>query len=261
MLSYYTDGINNPWTLKDVEDYERNGSQRDKVIYNSFYNSRLILTDENIYLYSSKHGSQYRNFYILGKTRSLFYIMFYVPQLDFLNDSEITSNQFIKECLSKLPLLKCALESVGAEKSDLNTAVSIFDGTCFLVEVNANIGELLFPKYNKITNAEILRKIALMNKIYVRCLRERDVLLEIPEKYKTKQKEKMDHLKSRLTKIIIKKGVKTILLSSLGIPPIDLFEDLDTLFNLTEIVEVANTVDVVDIMTSLSLNDLEITDF
>ena len=54
MLSYYTNGINDPWTLKDIEDYERNGSQRDKVIYNSFYNSRLILTDENIYFRQDK---------------------------------------------------------------------------------------------------------------------------------------------------------------------------------------------------------------
>ena len=258
MLSYYTNGIDNPWTLKDIEDYERFGSQRDKVIYNSAYNSRLKLTDENVYLYSAKHASQYKNFYIFGKTRSVFYLMFYVPQIGFLNDSELANNQIVKSCLSKLDLLNYSAKSTNG-KFEVNNWLSIIDGTCFFIEVNANIGELLFPKHKKITNIEILKKISLMNKVYERCIKERDSLINAIEKYSNAQKEKSDKLKSKLTRMAIRKGLLYGVPLLIGIPPIGVIDDLDSLFSLgdiSDVAEVADVLDMVDIMDTIPLGDL-----
>lgn len=258
MLSYYTNGIDNPWTLKDVEDYEAYGSQRDEIIYNSAYNSRLKLTDENVFLYSVKQGSQYKNFYIFGKTRSVFYLMFYAPQLSFLNDNELVNNQIIKSCLPKLSLLNCSAKSTN-NKCEVNSCVSVVDCTCFFIEVNANIGELLFPRHKKISNVEILRKISLMNKVYERCIKERDALIKAIDRYSSAQKEKSDKLKSKMTRMVIRKGLLYGVPLLMGIPPVGVLDDLDSLFSLGDIAdaaEVADVMDMVDLMDTMPIEDL-----
>lgn len=253
MLSYYTNGIDSPWTLEDVENYEIYGSQRDKVIYNSAYNSRLKLSDENVFLYSVKHGSQYKNFYILGKTRSVFYLMFYVPQIDFLHDSEFVNNQIIKSCLSKLLLLNCSAKSVNG-KCMVDNCVSIIDGTCFFIEVNANIGELLFPRHKKITNIEILNKVSLMNKVYERCIKERDLLSKAIEEYRTVQKGKIDELKSKMKRMVIRKGLLYGVPLLMGIPPIGVLADLDSLFSVGDISDVLDGL--ITVSDAADLSDL-----
>lgn len=258
MLSYYTNGINNPWTSKDIEDYERFGSQRDKIIYNSYYKSRLILTDENVFLYSSKHDSQYKNFYIWGVTRNLFYLMFYIPQLDFVHDSDIINNQIVKKCLSKLLLIKNASESVNGI-CHLNTDVSFSDGTFVLVKVNANIGELLFPKHKEITNIEILKKLSLMHKVYIGCIKQRDILIDALDKYRIESARIREIKKEKLQLLLFRKGVKLAMYSAMGIPPLDIFSDLDELFSLGEIAQIAEVtdfIDMADMMDTMQVDDL-----
>lgn len=257
MLSYYTNDIDNPWTSKDVENYEIYGSQRDKIIYNSAYNSRLKLTDDNVYLYSVKQGSQYKNFYILGKTRSVFYLLFFVPQCSFLNDSECVNNQFVQNCISKLPLLKGAASSINST-FEVNNCVSIVDATCFFIKVNANIGELLFPRHKKITNVEILQKISLMNKVYERCIAERDRLIRAIDKFLAAQKEKREKLKSKITRMVIRKGLFYGVPMLLGIPPLGALDDLDSLFNLGDMANVADVVDMVDVADLMDVIDMPI---
>lgn len=38
MIGFITNTIDNPWTDNDIRSFERNGSQRDTVQYNSYYN-------------------------------------------------------------------------------------------------------------------------------------------------------------------------------------------------------------------------------
>ena len=71
MISYLTSVINDPWDYADIQKYELEGSQRDSIIYNSVYDSRITLTEENIYLCSVRTmRGEYKNFYFLYKSRS-----------------------------------------------------------------------------------------------------------------------------------------------------------------------------------------------
>lgn len=60
MIGFITNTIDNPWTGSDVYEFEENGSQRDPIQYNSYYNWRIKLTDKNMYLCSLKtNGSMH----------------------------------------------------------------------------------------------------------------------------------------------------------------------------------------------------------
>ena len=54
MIGFITSTIDKPWTNEDVLNFEKTGSQRDSVQYNSYYNWRIKLTDKNTFLCSIK---------------------------------------------------------------------------------------------------------------------------------------------------------------------------------------------------------------
>lgn len=246
MLSYTTKGINNPWTDYDIKHYESEGSQRDKVIYNSVYNSRMILTEENVFLCSIKQGcNKFQNFYLFAVRRNLFYYIMYVPQIDAYRDNEIKSNKFMQSCLDKLALTQKCISSFDGSYS-LDSNISISDGTCFFIKVEANIEEFLFPRNRRITNPEILKKYALMNNVYKRIFKENELLLNALGKYDTKVKEK---LKKRLVKMLVMKGTFHCVDFLSGIPLSVLF-DLDSLFGFGDIVSLS------DMASNISIDEL-----
>lgn len=252
MLSYTTKNINNPWTDSDIRKYEAEGSQRDTVLYNAVYNSRMILTEKNIFLCSIKQGpDKYQNFYLVAVKRNLFYFIMYVPQMDVYRDSEVRSNKVVQTCLPKLALTQKCISSYDGS-CDIDSNVSVTDGTSFFIKVDANIEDFLFPKRKKILNPEILKKYALMNSLYKRIFKENEVLMKALDKYDEKVKEKA---RKRLFKMVIRKGIVYGVPALLGVPSLGALFDLDSLFGLEDIVDLA------DIASNIPIEDLiEISD-
>ena len=49
MLPFITEKIKNPWGQYEINQWNANGSQRDKIIYNPQINARFILEEKNTY--------------------------------------------------------------------------------------------------------------------------------------------------------------------------------------------------------------------
>lgn len=252
MLSYITKDINNPWTDYDIRRYENEGSQRDSVIYNSAYNSRMILTEENIFLCSIKQRyDKYQNFYLFAVKRNLFYFIMYVPQLDAYRDDEIKGNKVIQTCLSKLALTKKCISSYDGS-CDVDSNVSISDGTCFFIKVDANVEEFLFPRRGKISNPEILKKYALMNSLYKRTFKENEVLMNALDRYDEKVKEKA---KKRLVRMVIRKGIIYGVPALFGVPTLGALFDLDSLFGLGDVADLADMASNIPVEELIDISD------
>lgn len=247
MLSINTETINNPWTLSDVQRYEEYGSQRDKVIYNSTYNMRFILTEENVFLCSMKSDSGvYLNFYLAAATRSLFYILAFIPQMGIVEYDDNIVQKFI----SQLPVLSKAKESLSAGQN-INDDISINDGSIVAIKVNACIEDFIFPRYGEIKNKEIKNKFKLMNKFHKRVLQEYDALLTGLKKYDQKVKEKAQ---KRMIKICTKVGINVACLAC-GIPQFGILGDLDTLFDIADASDIVSTACDMNISDLMNLND------
>lgn len=103
MLSFITENVWKPWTYSDVREYEQNGSQRDKIHYNSVYNSRIILSEKNVFQCSIRVNSEkYKNFYLIAITRKMFYFSIYIPQLDIIKN--IVMMNLLKNVFQRLVL-------------------------------------------------------------------------------------------------------------------------------------------------------------
>lgn len=247
MLSYTTNDIFNPWTDNDIRKYEAEGSQRDSIIYNAVYNSRIILTEENVFLCSIKQGNnKYQNFYLLAVKRNLFFFIMYIPQMDAYRDDEIKRNKVVQTCLSKLALTSKSISSYDGS-CDIDANVSISDGSCFFIKVDANVEEFLFPRRGRITNPEILKKYSLMNNLYKRAFKENEVLMNALEKYDERVREKM---KKRLVKMIIRKGIIYGVPALFGAPGLGALFDLDSLFGLGDVADLA------DMASNIPIDDL-----
>lgn len=250
MLSYTTKTINNPWTDYDIRRYEDEGSQRDTVIYNSTYNSRMMLTEENVFLCSIKQRhDKYQNFYLFAVRRNLFYFIMYVPQLEAYRNVEVRGDKVIQKILPKLPLTqKCISSYDGCCDADQN--VSISDGTCFFIRVDANIEEFLFPYRGRISNPEILKKYNLMNKLYNSVFKETKALMNALEKYDKMVREKV---KKKLTRFVVRKGILHGIPALLGVPNIGALLDMDSLLGLgdaTDLADMASNIPVEDLISN-----------
>lgn len=246
-----TKGINDPWTDADIRRYEAAGSQRDSVVYNSYYNSRLILTEENIFLCSMKlKNGMYKNFYLVAVTRNLFYFIAFISEATCLE--ELRDNEFMKKMFTKLTLHKAFADSASREV-DVNNYTKISDCCTIMIKVDANIGEFLFPKYKQINNPEIRKKFTVVNNLHSRFLKERDVLIKSMDAYNAKIDERQAKVKSKLTKIAIRQGLLYGVPALLGIPPVF---DLDGLLGLSDL---SNLADLGDISSSI-LDMVDISD-
>lgn len=239
MIPFLTKDINEPWTDVDIRRYEAEGSQRDTVIYNSYYNSRIILTEENIFLCSMKlKNGMYKNFYLIAVTRNLFYFIAFIPEAMCLE--ELRDNEFMKKTFTKLTLHKAFADST-SRMVDVNDYTKISDCCTIMIKVEANIGEFLFPKYKQITNHEIRQKFTVVNNLHSRFLKERDALIKALDAYNAKIDERQAKVKSKLTKIAIRKGLLYGVPALLGIPPVF---DLDGLLGLSDLSDLADLGDI-----------------
>lgn len=184
MYPFHTDTVYKPWTTDDIKRYESEGTQRDKVIYNSASNSRITLTEHNIYLCNIKQtDNSYVNFYICVLKRNLFYFIVYIPQMERLNKPEFLEMEFTKKLISKLKVYPYFIESYNKEKFVLNDYITFADGSAIFVKVNANVDELLFPKLRTISNKEILCKLDIMQQLSTQAIKEDDFVIKAYSDY------------------------------------------------------------------------------
>lgn len=261
MLGFLTKDVMCPWTVADIDLYEKEGSQRDNVIYNRHLNARIHLTDKNLYLCSVKQKSgKYINFYILGATRSVFYFLMYVPELETYRGVK-NDDDFIK-WFNQLPLSKISVSSFDTGR-DYSEGIRVIDGSSFMIRVDAGVGEFLFPRTGKILNSEIDAKYKEMISIYKQAVAEHTAIVKAVERYNAKitaynQKveENREKTKKKLVKIAVRKGIRYGVPALLGIPPIGLLGDLDTLFDLGDAFDVAELASGIDIFDVLDLSDI-----
>ena len=245
MIGFITNTIDNPWTGSDVYEFEENGSQRDPIQYNSYYNWRIKLTDKNMYLCSLKtNNGDYKNIYLFAVRRNLFYFAIFIPQLEILK--QFKGNQQIARALQSLPLTQQCLNSENKE-INLGQEVLSLDGSCLLVKVNAPIDVFLYPRDKQISNPEIKQKYAFLNNLYFQIEKEYDGLLKIIDEYDAKAKRKIEDIKNRLQRILVRKGVRMgVSLALAGITG-GLSVGLDTLFGLDDVADINDLLDIADI--------------
>lgn len=249
MISFISNSIDKPWTDEDVHYYENKGSQRDIIQYNSYYNWRVKLTDKNTFLCSIKtNNNGYKNIYLFAVTRSLFYFVIFVPQLEILKALRV--NRHIKHFISLLSLTNKCLESENNEIG-IRQDVLFLDGSCLLVKVNAPIDSFLFPRNKNISNVEIKKKYALLNNLYFQIEKEYESLCEIIGKYNSEIERILYEQKEKLKRILVRKVVRTGISIALAGITGGLSIGLDALFDLGDVAEIHDVIDHADISSMM----------
>ena len=251
MIGFITSSIDNPWTDSDIRNFERYGSQRDTIQYNSYYNWRIKLTEKNMYLCSLKTNEQdYKNTYLFAVTRRLFYFVIFIPQLEVIK--QWSSNSQVKKILSNLPLTSKCLASSNRELK-LDDEILFLDGNCVLVRVNAPVDAFLFPRSKAITNNIIKKQYALLNNLYFQFEREFEGLEKMIGEYNKKIGEyneklerRIEEQKEKLKRFLVRKGVRIGISAVLAGVTGGLSLGVDALFGLDDIADMQDVIDMVD---------------
>ena len=254
MISYLTSVINDPWDYADIQKYELEGSQRDSIIYNSVYDSRITLTEENIYLCSVRTmRGEYKNFYLYAITRSLFYFVIYIPQMDVIE--KVKNHDFTKQWLPRFKLLYDSQY----KNSSLNPNDDIVfpGGSCVLIKVNANVAEFLFPRYKCITNEEIKKKYSLMNALYCQFIKEYEVFGDLAEKYNAVIEAHIERHNQIIKKILIKKGIRLAISSGIALATGGILMDWDALFGISDLADLSEIGDLADVADIADMADID----
>lgn len=264
MISFYTPNIYDPWTNEDLIRYDKVGSQRDEIIYNSFHNAKLRLLEKNLFICSFKmKGDGYKNIYVIPITASTFVFLVYFPQIDYA--LQLRSYDGFPQLLDKLPLLGSVTKELSLKSEyNINDELSFSKGGLEVV-VHASVGQFLFPKYKKIENEEILKKYGIINGLYAQISKEYEVLGNAIQKIHDSQKKKEAMLKHLLAKQVIKTGIKIGLYATgigAGLAALMDIDDIWTagehvadISNITDLSDLADVSDVVDIMGVTDLAD------
>lgn len=216
----------------------------DKVIYNPRYNSRISLTDKNVYLCSFKtNAKEYKNVYLFAVTRRLFYFLIFDPYLEVMKGMK--SNEQIRRFISHLPLSSKCLASDNSEKEIYND-IQCLDGSCLMVKVNAPIENFLFPRNHEITNEEIKSKYAILNNLYFQIEKEYNGLRELIDRYNTALHRKIQQQEDRLKRFLIRKGVRTGISWALAGFTCGLSVGLDAMFDLSDVADIGDILDMAD---------------
>lgn len=244
MVGFITNTIDHPWTANDVHKFETDGSQRDEVQYNSYYNWRIKLTQRNLFLCSIETNEHsYKNIYLFAVTRNLFYFAIYIPQLEVIK--KLSANSQIKKMISVLPLTNNCFNSSNKEL-ELNQDVLFLDGCCMLVKVQAPVDAFLYPRSKCITNSTIKKQYALLNNLYFQFEKEYDGLLKMVDEYDAKLKRKIEEQKDKLKRFLIRKGVRIGVSAVLADVTGGLSLGLDALFGLDDIADIQDAIDLAD---------------
>jgi len=244
MISFITSTIDNPWSDSDIRNFEKYGSQRDAVQYNSYYNWRIKLTDKNMFLCSLKtNDHDFKNIYMFAVTRRLFYFVIFIPQLEVIKN--LSSNSQVKKLLSNLPLISKCLSSSNRELS-LDEDILFLDGSCVLVKVNAPVDSFLFPRSKAINNNIIKKQYALLNNLYFQFEREFEGLQKIIGVYNKNLEKKIEEQKEKLKRFLVKKGVRLGVSAALAAVTGGLSLGVDALFGLEDIADLQEAIDMID---------------
>ena len=255
MIPFITEQIKDPWTEKELKQHKGNDTILDKVIFNSRYNARIILSEKNTYLCSIKNrDSEYVNFYLYAVTRNCFYFAFFDVQMYTLKRA-IEKQDQILQFAEQLPLTSKLLSSKGTN-INLSETVIVDDGDVILIKVNAPIEDFLIPRRGIIKNQEIQSKYALMKMLYKQTDREMNCLFDMLDSYsKTldeKRKQMRKTLMKKLGRVVIRKTAMFALFGGvLGGASLfaDALFDLDGLIDFDEVMDVS---DIGDGLTDLS---------
>lgn len=240
MISFISSTINDPWSSEDMVYSEP--TWNDKVIFNPRYNSRISLTDKNVYLCTFKTNAQeYKNVYLFAVTRRLFYFLIFDPYLEVMK--KLKSNEQINRFISYLPLSSKCLASDNSEKEIYND-IQCLDGSCLMVKVNAPIENILFPRNHEITNEEIKLKYTILNNLYFQIEKEYNGLEELINRYDTALHRRLQQQEDRLKRFLIRKGVRTGISWALAGFTCGLSVGLDALFDLSDVADVSDMLDV-----------------
>lgn len=255
MLSFITEKVYQPWSKADIMKYEQEGSQRDSVLYNRHYDSRIMLSEKNIYQCSIRiNHTKYKNFYLMAVRRNLFYLIMYVPQMDIIKN--LQDNEIVKKCIDKLPTIKRFINT-SQYKANLEDELQFCDKNCAIIKVNASIGEFLFPKRGYITNDEIKNKYALLNSIYSKCINEFEHLGNMVDSYSKQLNEQIAKREQKVKDMLIRKGIRIGV--SVGIAALTgLYVDLDTVFGFEDLAEATDIIDMADASDFSEFADVDI---
>lgn len=262
MISFYTPNIYDPWTNEDLTKFDKIGSQRDRIIYNSFHNAKLRLLEKNLFICSFKmKKGGYKNIYVMPVTASTFVFLAYFPQVDYA--IQLRSYNGIPQLLDKLPLLGSISKELSRESEyKINENLYFTKGGLGMI-VHAPVGQFLFPKYKKIENPEILNDYGIINGLYAQISKEYELLGNAIQKFNDAQKEREVRLKHLLAKQVIKTGIKVGLYASgigAGLAALMDIDDIWTageqVADLSRITDVSDLADVSDVIDILGVTDL-----
>lgn len=263
MISFYTPNIYDPWTNSDLVNYDRTGSQRDEIIYNSFHNAKIRLFEKNLFISSFKTKSgDYKNIYVAPVTASTFLFLAYFPQIDYA--TQLRTCNGVSRLLDKLPLLGTISQKLSRSKEyKINNDLTITKEGVILI-VHASVGHFLFPKHKKIEDSEILEKYGIVNGLYAQISKEYDALGSAIKKYNSIIDEREAKYKYLLAKQVIKTGIKLGLYASGIGAGVAAFMDIDdiwtageTISNISDLADFADITDVTDLADGLeSASDL-----
>lgn len=257
MISFYTPNIYDPWTNSDLENYDRTGSQRDEIIYNSFHNAKIRLFKKNLFICSFKMKSgDYKNIYVAPVTASTFLFLAYFPQIDYATQLRLCTG--VSKLIDKLPLLGTISQILSrSEEYKINNDLTITKEGIILI-VHASVGHFLFPKYKKIEDQEILEKYGIINGLYAQISKEYDALGNAIDKYKNLINEREAKYKHLLAKQVIKTGIKLGLYASGIGAGVAAFMDIDdiwtageTISDMSDLADLVNITDVADLADDL----------
>lgn len=212
MRPFITKNISNPWGQYELNQWEANGSQRDKVIYNRQINARFIAEDKNTYSACIKvKGGDYKNFWLVPVTRTSFLFIAYVPQLEILN--ELAKIEVVKRILPKFPFLYSIYtkqDNTDGYKIDEETRIGC---GAIILKVEESLDDFIFPWRGCIDNEGIISSYAKLNAIYSKIITQIEKLFKIAEDVNQREIEAIEaKQKQILKKTLIKTGVKLVAL-------------------------------------------------
>lgn len=237
MLPFITEKIKNPWGQYEINQWNANGSQRDKIIYNPQINARFILEEKNTYSACIKIKSgEYKNFWLVPITRTSFLFIAYVPQLEFLN--ELVKIPVVKKIIPKFPLLDSIYnnqKNSEGYKIDEETRI----GSCaIIIKVEESLDDFIFPWRGCIDNEEIIYSYAKLNAIYSRIVSQIEKLYKAAEEVNRREFEAVEAKQKKLIKkTLVKTGIKVAALciapyAVAALEEVDLFVDGMDIFDM-----------------------------
>lgn len=240
MLSFITENVWKPWTYSDVREYEKHGSQRDKIHYNSLYNSRIILSEKNVFQCSIRVNSEkYKNFYLIAIARKMFYFSIYIPQLDIIKKH--SNDEFIKKCISKTRFINNFIYKSTTSPS-LDDDIVYVGGNTLMVKVKAQIEDFLFPKRGEISNELIIQQYKELNNIYANVVGEFEKICSLIETYNNKLNQQIEKEQEAIKRMLIRKGVR--IAASVGVAALTgIYVDFDTILGFEDLADVADVID------------------